>query len=74
MFIFFMSELAYLSKRIVLRAIKRGSKDISDETMEVMGYNVTVQDGWVVKKFSDGHIEQMERVETIDNEGALALD
>ncbi|MDB5122381.1 MAG: hypothetical protein JWP94_510 [Mucilaginibacter sp.] len=70
----FMSDITYLSKRIVLRAIKRGSKDIAGETMQLMGYNVVVHDGWVVKKYSDGRFERIEPVEAAEHEGTLALD
>lgn len=64
----------YLTKRMVLRAARRGIKAASQETMKVMGYNVLVMDGWVVKKYLDGTIEQIEKVVDSEVENDLQLD
>jgi hypothetical protein len=64
----------YLTKRVVARATKKGMKAASEETMKIMGYNVIVKDGWVVKKYKDGTIEQLEKVADSASEDALHLD
>ncbi|EHQ26347.1 hypothetical protein [Mucilaginibacter paludis] len=69
-----MQEKEYLTKRIVVRAAKRGMKAASSETMEVMGYNIIFQDGWLVKKFPDGSIQKIEPVNSAKNLGPVILD
>jgi hypothetical protein len=32
-----------------------------------MGYNVIVKNGWVVKKFADGRIQKISKLETNNN-------
>ena len=64
----------YLTKRVVVRAIKKGMKKVSQETMDIMGYNVVAQDGWVVKKHKDGTIELIEKIKTPDHSGPISLD
>ena len=64
----------YLTKRVVVRAIKKGMKKASKETMDTMGYNVIALNGWVVKKYKDGTIEPMEEIKTPAHSGPLSLD
>jgi hypothetical protein len=64
----------YLTKRVVVRATKKGMKKASKETMETMGYNVIALDGWVVKKHQDGTIEFISEIKTPINSGPLSLD
>jgi len=64
----------YLTKRIVVRAARKGMKAASKATMAAMGYNVIAQDGWVVKKFHDGSVERIEAIKTPANLGPVTLD
>jgi hypothetical protein len=64
----------YLTKRVVVRATKKGMKKASKETMDTMGYNVIALNGWVVKKYKDGTIELMEEIKTSAHLGPLSLD
>jgi hypothetical protein len=64
----------YLTKRVVVRATKKGMKKASQETMDTMGYNVIAHEGWVVKKYKDGTIEFIEEIKIPDNLGPLSLD
>jgi len=57
---------AYLTKRILISAAKRGIREAADETMRVMGYIVIAKDGWVVKKYANGDIEKMVKIEFQD--------
>lgn len=50
----------YLTKRIIARASRAAVQRAAERTMEVMGYNVEVIKGKVVKRFADGHTEQIE--------------
>jgi hypothetical protein len=58
---------AYLTKRILISAARSGIRKAAKETMEIMGFVVIVKDGWVVKKYRDGTIEKLERLESTEN-------
>lgn len=64
----------YLTKRVVIRATKKGMKIASQQTVDVMGYNVIAQDGWVVKKYPDGTIEPIEEIQNANHKGPVVLD
>ena len=64
----------YLTKRVVVRATRKGMKKASKETMDTMGYNVIALNGWVVKKYQDGTIEIIEEIKTPVHNGPLSLD
>jgi hypothetical protein len=55
---------AYLTKRMLLSKARSAGKVAAKTAMEIMGYVVTVKDGWVVKHHEDGHIEKIREVET----------
>ena len=57
-------EKAYLTKRLLVSAAKRGVRQAAEETMQLMGYNVIAKGGWVVKKYADGRIEKIEPINT----------
>jgi len=42
----------YLTKRLLVSAAKRGIRKAAEETMQVMGYVVIAQNGWIVKKYA----------------------
>ena len=64
----------YLTKRIVVRATRKGMKKAAQETMDTMGYTVIALNGWVVKKHQDGTIERIEEIKTPAHSGPLSLD
>ena len=53
---------AYLTKRTVVTKAKTAGKKASADAMRTMGFVVTVQKGWVVKKFADGHTERISSI------------
>lgn len=55
---------AYLTKRIVVSKAKSAGKAAAKNAMELMGYVVTVKDGWVIKEHQDGKVEQIEKLQT----------
>ena len=57
----------YLTKRILVSAARSGIRKAAKETMDIMGFNVIVKDGWVVKIYPDGTIEKLERLESPEN-------
>ena len=67
-------SVSYLTKRILTSAAKSGFSSAAAATMQAMGYNVIVQNGWVVKKFADGRIEKITKLETANTRTSIALD
>ena len=63
----------YLTKRILTKAAKTGFTTAAAATMRVMGYNVIVHRGWVVKKYADGRIQKIKKLVTT-SKTSLALD
>jgi hypothetical protein len=63
----------YLTKRILVSAAKTGVKKAAKETMKVMGYTIIAKDGWVIKKYADGTIEKVSKLETTSSD-AINLD
>ena len=61
----------YLTKRILVSAAKRGIREAADETMRIMGYVVIAKGGWVVKKYANGDIEKIVK---IDSQNVTPLD
>ncbi len=64
----------YLTKRRLASAARAGVRKAAKETMKLMGYNVIAHEGWVVKKYADGHIEKISPIEAVITNGSLALD
>jgi hypothetical protein len=59
-------KTAYLTKRILVSVARKAFTKAAKESMEVMGYIVIAQDGWVVKKYADGRIEKLEPIPPSD--------
>jgi hypothetical protein len=53
-----------LTKKILKEAASVGFSKAAAKTMQVMGYNVIVKGGWVVKKFADGRIKKISKLKT----------
>lgn len=53
---------AYLTKRTVVAKAKTAGKKASAAAMRTMGFVITVQKGWVVKKHADGRIERISTI------------
>jgi len=51
--------------KILLRAIQKRGKQCAKEAMELMGFIVTVENGWVVRKNSDGSTVKIEQLKKI---------
>jgi hypothetical protein len=56
-----------LTRKILKEAASVGFSKAADKTMKVMGYNVIVKNGWVVKKFADGRIQKISKLKTNNN-------
>ena len=56
---------AYLTTQTLERALSKATRNLTKEAMELMGYEVTVEDNWVVRKYKDGRVEKIEEIEKI---------
>lgn len=54
---------AYLTKRMVVRKATRAGQEASTKAMDAMGYVVTTEGSWVVRKFKDGRVEKITNLE-----------
>ncbi len=63
----------YLTKRRLVSAAKSGIRLAAKETMAIMGYTIIAKDGWLVKKYADGHIERVSQLEP-QNTDVIKLD
>ena len=52
----------YLTKRELVTKAQNAGKKAAKQAMDTMGYVVTVLDGWVVEKYSDGRIVRLKEV------------
>jgi len=68
------SNRTYLTKRRLVSAARTGIRNAAANTMDVMGYTVVAQDGWVVKKYADGTIEKLEPLAKQEETSNINLD
>jgi len=55
----------YLTKRILVSAVKKGIRKAAEETMSIQGYNVIAENGWVVRVYADGRREPIKELPAI---------
>lgn len=69
------APVAYLTKDALVRAINKGTRNLAAEALELMGYVVTVRDGWVVKLDAAGNLlEKISKVEGAKRSGKIKFD
>lgn len=69
------APVAYLTKDALVRAINKGTRNLAAEALALMGYTVTVRDGWVVKLDAAGNlIEKISKVEESNRSGKIKFD
>jgi hypothetical protein len=54
---------AYLTKRTIVARARAAGKMAADNAMEIMGHVVIAENGWIVKKFKDGHVERLSQLQ-----------
>jgi hypothetical protein len=67
-------ETVYLTTRILERALRKATRNLTEDAMKRMGYIVTVVDGWVVKKYPDGKSERLSKLPKVKTPKKIALD
>lgn len=53
---------AYLTKRLLVSKAKSAGVNAAQQAMDVMGFVVTVKDGWVVREYANGATEQLQEI------------
>lgn len=64
----------YISKRLVERKSKVAFKSAAKKAMTNIGYVIVVKDGWVVKEYSNGKVEKIEKLSSHSANQKLILD
>ncbi len=54
---------AYLTKRTVVNKAKTAGRQAARKAMATMGFVVTTNRGWIVKKYADGLIERISKIQ-----------
>ncbi len=62
---------AYLTKRALVRATKKATHSVAAEAMNLKGYVVKVENGWVVRVHHNG---QRERLSHLNASNTVVLD
>ncbi len=55
-------KLKYISTRLVTRKSKSAFQEGARKAMSTNGYVIIAHQGWVVKKYSNGDIERLEKL------------
>ncbi|MDD5363526.1 MAG: hypothetical protein PHN88_15495 [Ignavibacteria bacterium] len=53
----------YLTTRILESALKKAARNLTERAMLVRGYIVTTEKNWVVKKYKDGRVERIKKIQ-----------
>lgn len=67
------TEGAYLTKRVLVRAVSKGFKVAAERAMSMQGFNVIAENGWVVKVYADGRKEQIKKIAQVKRPRHIAL-
>jgi hypothetical protein len=67
-------NLKYISKRLIERKSNKAFKEAAKKAMEINGYVVIAQDGWIVKKHKNGSIVKLKEIDHGSNQQVLVLD
>ena len=53
---------SYLTKRLLLSKAKSAGRNAASQAMNLMGYVITVKDGWLIKQYANGATEKVQKV------------
>ncbi|SEG18278.1 hypothetical protein [Algoriphagus boritolerans] len=65
---------AYLTKRDLVRVASAAVRKASDDSMQIAGYVVKAENGWIVRENSDGSVIQIEKLKDYSKSRKLVLD
>jgi hypothetical protein len=55
---------AYLTKRTIVNKARTAGKIAAQKAMVAMGFVITAKSGWIVKKYADGRIEKISKIQS----------
>jgi hypothetical protein len=65
---------AYLTKRALLRATGKATHSVSLQAMNLKGYVIQAENGWIVRIDKAGQKENISRIATANQHGQVVLD
>lgn len=65
---------AYLTKRDLIRVASAAVKKASEASMQIAGYVVKADNGWVVRENMDGSVVKMKKIRNHSKVRKLVLD
>ena len=65
---------SYLTKRVLERAVSKGTRNTSAVALKKRGHIVTAKDGWVVKINKDGSEEKISKLPVTKKSTPIVLD
>ncbi len=65
---------AYLTKRALVRAVNKGTRNKAKRAMELMGYVMKVEDGWIIKEDEKGNKTRIAPVDATPNAKDIIVD
>ncbi len=68
------SNIKYISTRLVSAKSKSAFQEGAKRAMNTNGFVIVAHEGWVVKKFSNGRIERLGRIDNGPQNLELILD
>lgn len=58
-------QTTYLTTRALVRALSKATRNLTKEALDLRG-SVVIKDGdWIVRKFSNGNIEKLEKIKKV---------
>lgn len=69
-----MSKKAYMTKRILERAVGAAMRRASQEAMATVGYVIKAENGWVVQVDQDGKETRLSKIQSVNRPTQLILD
>lgn len=67
-------NLKYITSRLVSRKSTSAFRKRAKMAMDANGYVIIVEEGWLIKKYSDGSIERLEELDIDNQNQSLILD
>ncbi len=65
---------AYLTKRILVSAARSAIRKASDTAMDVMGYVIKAENGWVIRIDKDGTKKRLSKISQGKKPSKIVLD
>lgn len=58
------NQIAYITKRLVATQSRMAFKEKAQRAMDLIGYTVVAEAGWIVKKTGDGRVTKLKEIDS----------